>query len=270
MPRIFEYSNYKPFVSAWIGEQPRAGRGQFARIADRAGIHKASVSQIFRGDHELSLEQAHRLAGYLGLDPAETSYFLLLVNYARAGAANLREFWKTEIGRVQAEQAKLTNRVTRSRAMDSEERAIFYSNWIYSGIRILSSLPEMASRDAIFKRFGLTRSFGNQVVEFLVKTGLCVEEKGRISMGPSMTHLEADSPLVARHHANWRVKAMERHPMLRPADELAYTAPMSLSAEDVLKIRALIADLVEKVDDLVGPSACEKVFCLNVDWFEVR
>jgi hypothetical protein len=52
-----------------------------------------------------------------------------------------------------------------------------------------------------------------------------------------MTHIEDSSPLVARHHRNWRIKAMERHPVMKPKTELAYTAPMTLAESDVLKIR---------------------------------
>jgi transcriptional regulator with XRE-family HTH domain len=270
MPRIYEFTDYKHFVTAWIAEQAKGGRGQFVKLAEASGLHKASISHIFKGEHSLSPEQAHRIALHLGLDAGETSYFLLLVNYGRAGSASLRDFLKKQVEEVRADRAKLSSRVTRSRELSSEERAIFYSNWAYSAIRILSSIPGLKVRDAIFKRLGLSRSFGNQVVEFLVRTGLCVESEGMLGMGPQMTHLEADSPLVSRHHGNWRVKAMERHPMLRPADELAYSAPMSLSEADVLKVRALLSDLVQKVDELVGPSACERLYCLNVDWFEVK
>jgi len=63
---------------------------------------------------------------------------------------------------------------------------------------------------------------------------------------------------------------MERHPMLRPTEELAYTAPMTLSRSDAIRIRSLLADLVEKVDQIVVPSPSEKLFCLNLDWFEVK
>ncbi len=270
MPRIYDFIDYKRFVSAWISEQPKGGRGQLTKLANTSGLHKASISHIFKGEHSLSLEQAHRIALYLGLDKDETSYFLLLVNYGRAGTANLREFLKKQIEEIKNERAKLLSRVTRSKELSSEERAIFYSNWAYSAIRILSSIQGMQTRESIFQRLGLSRTFGNQIIEFLLSTELCIESDGKLGMGPQMTHLEAESPLISRHHGNWRVKAMERHPMLRPANELAYSAPMSLSEADVHKVRALLADLVQKVDEVVSPSACERMYCLNLDWFEVK
>jgi hypothetical protein len=45
---------------------------------------------------------------------------------------------------------------------------------------------------------------------------------------------------------------------------------MTLSTEDALKIRALLADLVEQTDKIVGPSPSEKLYCMCLDWFEVK
>lgn len=80
----------------------------------------------------------------------------------------------------------------------------------------------------------------------------------------------SDGKLASRHHGNWRVKAMERHPIFSPHDELVYTAPMTLSVTDASRIRELLADLVQKTDQIVGPSPSEKLYCLNIDWFEVN
>ena len=62
---------------------------------------------------------------------------------------------------------------------------------------------------------------------------------------------------------------MERHPLLNTGNELAYTAPMTLSENDAQRIRAALADVVQNVDGIVGPSPSEKLYCLNIDWFEV-
>ena len=270
MAKVFDFTDYKKFILAWIEEQPKGGRGQFSKLAEVTGIHKANVSHIFKGEHQLSPEQAHKIAVYLGLGMTESRYFLLLVNFDRAGTAKLREFYKTQIEEEKQSHKKLEKRVTRSRELTSEERAIFYSNWAYSAVRILSSIAGFQTREAIFKRLNLTRKFGNGIIKFLVNTGFCHEVDGRVEMGPQMTHLEEDSPLVARHHGNWRVKAMEKHPMLNPGEELAYSAAMSLSSSDVIRIRELLAHLVQKTDEIVGPSACERMFCMNLDWFEVK
>lgn len=136
-------------------------------------------------------------------------------------------------------------------------------------MRNLTAIQGTQTIQTVARRLGLPLAYIEKVVTFLLSTGLCIEKKGLLCPGPQMTHLEEESPLVSRHHGNWRVKAMERHPLLREDAELAYTAPMTLSAKDVLKIRAALADVVENVDHIVGPSSSEKLYCLNIDWFEI-
>jgi len=268
-PAIYEFRDYRRFLGAWIASSAKEGRGQLARISEVAAIHKTTLSQIFHGSKELSLEQAHRVAQYLGLTDAETEYFVLLVNHERAGSVDLRKLILRQIEARQKSHQQLSNRVSRSRELSSEERSIYYSSWIYSAVRNLTAIDGFQSAAEISKKLGLELSLVNKVVEFLVENGLCVRKSEGLRPGPQMTHLESESPLVVRHHGNWRVKAMERHPVLRAEQELAYTAAMTLSVSDVGKIRALLADLVQKTDEVVGPSASEKLYCLCLDWFEV-
>ena len=51
-------------------------------------------------------------------------------------------------------------------------------------------------------------------------------------------------------------------------DHLFYTSPMSLSVEAAQHIRRMLPTLLEEVSRIVGPSASETVYCLNIDWFE--
>lgn len=105
------------------------------------------------------------------------------------------------------------------------------------------------------------------ILDFLLSTGLCKEEKGKIVVGPSSTHLEASSPWVRVHHANWRQQALQHLPQ-EENGKLHYTAPLTVSAEDALKIREMIVQFLEKVDKVIDPSPSEEVRCLNIDWFK--
>lgn len=75
--------------------------------------------------------------------------------------------------------------------------------------------------------------------------------------------------IVARHHANWRIKAMERHPAMDEERELAFTCPMALSRADAEEIRAKLVDMIDEVCRRAGPSPSEAVYFLNVDWLEL-
>ena len=107
-----------------------------------------------------------------------------------------------------------------------------------------------------------------QVLDFLIGHGLCIETEGQIRPGPQSTHLPSTSPLIARHHGNWRVKAMERHASLALESELAYTSPMALSRTDAVMIRETLLQSIDQVVAIVDPSPSEATYCLNIDWFE--
>jgi uncharacterized protein (TIGR02147 family) len=268
---ILDYLDYKLFVNDYLRSLPKRGRGQYARFAEVAQTHKVTISQIFRGEKHLGPEQALRVAQFLGLRPAQIRYFVLLVNYARAGSADLQKLYLEQIEAERERNRELSARLSKSRKLSDEERAVFYSTWINSAVRVLSSIPAFNTLDSIARRLNLPRDVVERTIDFLLKSGLCVENgPGFIAPGPQSTYLESKSPLVARHHGNWRVKAMERHPTLNAAEELSYTAPVSLSSSDVKKIREILAQSIERADEIIGPSDCERIFCLNVDWFEVR
>ncbi len=265
---IFESQTYKEFVEARIQNMPARGRGEFRKIASALRVHSTRVSQIFRGDLHLTLEQACDLARYLGLSELETECLLALVQRDRAGTPQLRQALEKQLQAIRQKSRELVHRVERSRILTEQEKSTFYSNWYYSGIRMASSVPELQSLDRLAKHFDLPRERVRKVLDFLVQTGLCVEEEGRVRMGPKLTHLESDSPLVSRHHANWRLKAMQRHEKLG-AGELAYSAPMVLSQKDRAQVREMAALFIEKVLKLVKDSEPnETLSCLCLDWFE--
>jgi hypothetical protein len=169
---------------------------------------------------------------------------------------------------IQKQSRELSALVPGKRALSKEEKAIFYSNWYYAGIWALTSIPGNQTPDAAAQYFGLPKHLVNQVVSFLVSTGLCVEKGGLLGPGTTYVHLEADSPFIARHHAIWRQKALERHPVLSES-EIAYSSPMSISRQDAERIRTLITEWVEQVNKIRDPSPCEELYFINIDWVKL-
>ncbi len=268
--RIYDYLDYKDFVRDFLRNSPKQGRGQLAKFAEVAQTHKATISQVFSGDKHLSCEQAVRIAKYMGLRPKQVTFFILLVDYERAGSEDLRQIYREQIEELRTKNQDLSQRLPKGHELSGEDRAVFYSSWIYSAVRVLSSIPGYQTREQIRKKLNLSDEVVGKAIEFLLRCGLCVERgTGKIAPGLQSTYIESKSPLVVSHHGNWRVKAMEKHPQLSPVDELSFTAPFSLSARDAKKIREILAQSVEKIDGMIAESPCERMFCLNVDWFEV-
>ena len=265
--RIFEFSDYRIFVAQTVRALPKAGRWEFLKIAKHLRIHTSTLSQVLSGIKNFTLDQACALADYFGFNELETQYLLHLVELERAGTERLRATLKKQMAQIRERSRALSEVVPGKRALSEEEKAVFYSNWFYPGIWALTSIPSHQTQDAISKYFRLPRLLVNRVVSFLLSTGLCVEEGGFLRPGTTYVHLEADSPLIGRHHASWRQKAIERHPVLTET-EIAYSSPMSLSKQDAEKIRKLVVEWVEQANKIRDPSPCEVLYFLNIDWIK--
>lgn len=264
---IYDFKDYKEYFNAWVRALPKNGRGEYRRVAARLSVSTTMISQVFNGDKHLSLELASELTDYLHLNERETDYFFLLVESARAGSYNLQQKLKKRIEEARAEARKLEVRLHKDADLSEATKSIFYSTWLYSGVRMLSDLPEMNDAQAIADRLHLPRPQVQKVLEFLIREGLVIQKDNKLAMGPRRTHLGASSPLVIKHHQNWRISGFQKM-ILSDTDNLFYTGPMTLSHEVAERVRAELPALIEKITSWVVPSPSETVRCLNIDWFE--
>lgn len=268
MISIYNFESARAFILARFAEMPKRGHGQSLRLAQHLHVHTTLVSQILKGLKAFTLEQAVLSAEFLELTEDETDYFLLLVQLERAGNSKLQKALRRQLHQHKSMASELVNRLKSDHKLAEEERAVFYSDWVYSAVRQLTAIPGFDSTEKISAHVGLSRVRTKTVVDFLLKTGLCMEKSGKLAIGPQSTHLEANSPWVRVHHSNWRQKAVEK---LQDAEtsQLHYSCPMTISAKDALRIREMIAKFLESIDQVIEPSPSEELHCINVDWFKV-
>lgn len=263
---LFECNDYKKVVHRFIESQPRKGRGQLKKMAEHLRIHPVVMTQIFNGPRDLNLEQAFELSDFMGFSHFEREYFLKLVERDRAGTQNLKDHYQKKIEELREQSQELKNRVTKDQELSESAKAVFYSQWYYSGIRLATGLEKIKSIQELSERLGLEISQVNKVMEFLVEQGLVVKEGSDLKPGPQRTHLEARSPLVGRHHSNWRIQAMRA--MEKPSkDQLFFTAPMRLDEETYFYIRKELVNLIESLTDQVVKAQDHDLACLNIDLF---
>ena len=265
---IFEYMDYKKWVNDRISSMPKGGRGQYMRIVEHLGTSSAIVTQIFKGDRELTPEQAVLLCDHFGLSKLERQYFLLLVNYSRAGSHRYRKILEEEILEFQVRAREIKSRVPQNKELSEEAKAILYSNWYYLAIWSLTAIPGFETLDLIVDRLNLSRAKGNQALEFLVRHGLINEHNGKLEIGPTLIHLESTSPNIPRHHQNWRNRAFLKYEAFEQND-VAYTAPITLSKKDAVVMREKVLKFVSETLELIKDSPSEELYCLCLDWFRI-
>jgi uncharacterized protein (TIGR02147 family) len=264
---VFNYSDYKKFVREWVEARPKSGRGEFRRMAQHLRVSSTMISQVFNGGKDLNLEMASELAEFLGLNEKEERFLFLLIDFARAGSHKLKSKLRKQIEEVQKEAQKVAERVAKHKELSNEEKAIYYSSWTYTGVRNLLAIEREWTLTEVAAQLKLPESQVREVIQFLTDHGLLQLEDGRYKILAKATHIGADSPLVVKHHQNWRIRGFQKMD-LRDANHLYYTGPMSLSVEDSGAVRQKLLDLIQSVNRLVVDSPSETVRCLNLDWFE--
>lgn len=269
MASIYEFLNYRDYLTRWIETQPNGGRGLKGHFARLLGVSSTLVSFILSGRKPLSMEQASELADFIGLNESETDYLFLLVERERAGNFKLKEKLDKRIRGAQAQARKIGRRVKKDAELADEMKAIYYSSWVYTGIRNLVAIDDFRDASAIARRLNLPIATVSKALQFLLEHGLCEEKEGLIRVGLTYTHVDSDSLYVNKHSQNWRLRGFTIMDQKDEAD-LFFTCPMSLSKEDAERVRAMVLKYIQEILAVMRPSPSEVVRCLNIDWFNYQ
>jgi len=268
MLRIFDYQDYKKYINDYIKTLPQNGRGQYHKMAKVLNTSTSLISQIFKSDREMTMEQGYLLANYLKLDLPETRYFITMLSLAKAGNYKLKTFFSSELKLQKKEADKLNQRLKVNQILKDEEMAIFYSDALYSKVRLLTSLPHINSPEDLAKVTDVEIDKINEVLKFLMEKGLVVYQSKKLEMGPSRTHVSKDSPFLKNHHRNWRLKSIERQ-SLDTSEDLFFTGPMTIEKKHYQEIKELLTKTLEKIFSTLEKTKAEGFYCLNMDFFEV-
>lgn len=265
---VFDFDNYKAYLSAlWGGDGARTGVKQ--KAAKSMNCHTAYVSQVLNHHAHFSLEQAQKLNEFLGHSEEQAHFFLLLVQFNRAGTQELKSYFKKQIDEIRQHRRHVLSRVALEKNLTDADRLKYYERWIPLAIHVAISVPELQTREALSTYFGIPISIVQSTLDFLIGIGAAKEERGRYSVSVTNLHLGHNSPLILRHHTNWRLQAMKALDKDAPQN-MHYSVVYSLSLEDAEKLRKKFIDLIEENLKVVAPSKEEAVFCNVIDFFELK
>lgn len=266
MKSIYSYDDYRKFTKDSFKELEGGDYGQASKLAKHLDVHTTFVSQVLSGNKFFAPEQGLRVCGFLNLNTIETEYYLLLLQLDRAATPDYRAYLQSQVRALSKDAQKLVNRVIHQKRLSKEEQATFYTDWIYSAAR-LSVLLGKTTIPAISKYLRIPVAIVESVTTFLVEANLLTLKNGKFGAGVMTTHLSSDSPWIKTHHRNWRMKAIES--VGGNQTDLHYTAPMTLSKQDFLKVKEMLVKTINQVDQVLGPSESETLVCFNIDWFHV-
>ena len=268
MVKLMEFLDYKEYLKSLEQERSTFQRGFRSRLAETLACQKAYVSQVFNTHAHFSLEQGLKVSELLRHSENETRYFLLLVEFARAGTENLRTYFKSEIEKMREKNLDIKGRVRDAMTISVEQQNIYYSSWLYSAVQMMVSIQDYKTISQVSSGLGIEEKVISEIVLFLISIGILKEENGKLMPGVSQIHLGKDSTLIRTHHTNWRSAAMESLQKIHE-NEIHYSSVSSLSKSDVEKIKVKFVEVIEDYVRTVAPSKEETLYCFNLDFFSL-
>jgi len=268
MISLYQYDDYKKYFNDWVNQQPNNGHGEYRRLALALNVSTTLVSQIFKGDKDLSLEMACELSEYLHHNEDESEYFIILVEQSKAGSIKLKQKFTKQIKQRQNEAKKLEVRLKKDHVLNDEARQVYYSHWLYAAIRILVDIPDINSAEQISQKLSVPKNQVIKCLDFLIKHKIVVQKNNQLALGSAHIYNPPSDPLSNRNHMNWRQLGMNKM-INHEHDQFFYTGVYALSEEAADEIRKRLPQFIEDVLKTVKPSPSETARCLSIDYFDI-
>ena len=269
MLSVFDYKSYKAFLLAALSrtETPEISR---SKLAKAIGCAPAFVSQVLNQHSHFSLEHGPLITDFLNLTNQEGRYFMLLLQHGRAGTEKLRAFFSQQSEELRKRQNEIKTRVAVAQEISESQKALYYSSWHYAAVHVLISIRAFSKNpDEIARRLKLSRSKVEEILNALTELGLIKRTSKGFRMTSNRIHVPSDSPHVLRHHANWRLQAIEsinEH----FEDGLHFSSVLAVSKSDVEAIKSVLLKTIESAESIIRRSPEEEIACLNIDMFSLR
>lgn len=265
--QVWEFTGYREYLLSKVGaEGSRSGIRK--ELAAAIQVHTTYVSQVLKGKAEFSLEQAELINSFFTHTEDEGEYFILLVLKDRSGSVKLRHRFESKIQTMRDDRLNISKRLQIDNQISEKDREKFYSSALYGAVHVLCSLPQYQEIPPLADALQLSRARTAEVVEFLVRIGLLVNEKGRLAPGTNRVHLANDSEMILKHHINWRMHSINKLQFIDKED-LHYSAALSISNEGAFKVKEAILAALKETVSIVGSAPAETGYVLNFDFYKL-
>ncbi len=264
---IFKHKTYKEYFKSYLNEYHH--KGIVSSVAKACGCDRTYLSQVLTGKSELTADHVINFSQNMNLNEIESEFLLTLLLHDRSASSSVRKSLKAKIDRLRDDSEQLSKKIKKNfkiKSLDDEIRNVYYSNWLYPAVHILTSIPEFQTIDKIANKLQCSPSIIQGILVYLVDTNLIKKEKENYIHSDEDIYLSIDSPQNFPHHLNWRVKAVERT-MAR--EDIHYTCLYSVSKNEVESLRDQIVQLIETQRKQARSSGTEEICVFCCDFFKL-
>lgn len=263
---IFDFGSYRAYITARVKSHGR--RGLLATMATAARCRPSHISMVLSAKNELNQDQAFSIGVCLGLSSSELDYFLLLVQKERAAYPELRSYIEAKLEKIREKQFTVKAHVKNVPKPPSALARKYYTSWEFAAIHIALTIAELRTPQSISKRLMIPQGRVQEILAFLETSGLAEFRGGEFFPTQSQLHVPHDSPFFHLHHLNWRLRAIENVARGRPG-ATHYSSVVSLSKNDIQKLRSSILKFIQEAKERVKVSKEETLAVFSVDFFEL-
>lgn len=270
MKSVCDFNSYRDYLLERLGN-PGKRTGLRLAAARAMKCHSTFVSQVLSGKSDLSLEHAALLNVFFSHTEEEASYFLLLLQRDRAGNSELRNYCETQLKTIRSRRNEIRSRLRDARTISEADEARFYGSWLHGAAHVAVSIPELQTKEALAEYFQLPIARISEVLEFLSQLDMIRYRDGRYDMNKNHFHLGPDSPHIARHHTNWRLKTVAslENRSLRN-NNLHYSAVVTMSHADIQNVRKKLLQCLEENVTIIAGSPAEAAYVYCFDFFSLN
>jgi uncharacterized protein (TIGR02147 family) len=270
MKPVTEYTDFRAYLSEWIGERKVQGLpGSNRWFAMKMGINSTSwLTSVVKGVKGLSKATANKLSEILKHSPVEARYFETLVCFNQARTIVERNRYYQELGALQ----KLKDvRIVKATQYE------LYSTWYHSAVRSLVGMHPFRADSKDYERLGalvlppITASQARKSVELLVDLGFIkLNDNGvfELTVSAVASGENTRSLGVANFQQETMRLAQEALDRFAAGERYIGTATVGVSEAAFLKIKKLLADASDKIAEIANadPDA-NRVYQVNFQAF---
>jgi len=262
---VFDFKNYKNYLKKILDTKGTL-RGSRSKLAKTLGCQTGFISQVLNGNTHFSLEHCAGISKYLGHDEEEKHFFMLLCQLEKAGSTDLKEYYQSQIQKIQNERKEIKNRIKVTQELCEVDYITYYSQWYYAAIHVLVSITKFQTKESISKRLNINLETTSQALKFLTEKGIIIDNFGKYNISQLRIHLDRKSPLINKHHTNWKIEALKSLEKSNPQD-MHYSSVIALSKKDAEKIKEVMLKSLEDIEIILRPSPEEEIYGVSMDFF---
>ena len=135
----------------------------------------------------------------------------------------------------------------------------FYSSWIYAAVHVALTIQKLQTKESLANYFKLEISQISEILDFMESLGLVQQSGGIFKTGQSRMHLGTDSPMLSKHHINWRLQAIQSLEKRNRTADLHYLSVVSISSDDVIRIKSILVKAIEDFKRVIRDSPEEEL-----------